>query len=383
MNKNSLPGKFEDFSEARRNSFITIKNLKDEGKKVIGVFCAFTPTEIIMAADAVLVSLCGMSEEPIIDAEKDLPRNLCPLIKASYGFAITDKCPYFYFSDMIVGETTCDGKKKMYEFLSDIKKTHVMQLPQNYTDEDSYKLWKNELLKLKKVIEIFYGITITEEKLSAAIRLKNRERAALRKFYELGKLEPPAITGYEMHKVLSGAGFKLDKEALIEDIESLTAEALDRYNAGERKVSKDAKRILVTGCPLGEATEKIIKAIEGNGGVVVCYENCGGVKALDKLVDENKEPIEALTEKYLNIACSCMTPNDKRIDLLEKLCAEYKVDGVIDVILQACHTYNIETLRLKRFFDNKNLPYMSIETDYSQIDTGQINTKMEAFIEML
>ena len=78
-----------------------------------------------------------------------------------------------------------------------------------------------------------------------------------------------------------------------------------------------------------------------------------------------------------------MTPNDKRIDLLEKLCAEYKVDGVIDVILQACHTYNIETLRLKRFFDKKNLPYMSIETDYSQVDIGQINTKMEAFIEML
>jgi benzoyl-CoA reductase/2-hydroxyglutaryl-CoA dehydratase subunit BcrC/BadD/HgdB len=380
---NSLPGKFEDFSEARRNSFITIKNLKDEGKKVIGVFCAFTPTEIIMAADAVPVSLCGMSEEPIVDAEKHLPRNLCPLIKASYGFAITDKCPYFYFSDMIVGETTCDGKKKMYEFLADIKKTHVMQLPQNYTDEDSYKLWKNELIKLKKVIEDFYGIQITEEKLREAIRLKNRERVALRKFYEFGKLEPPAITGYELHKVLSGAGFKLDKEALIEAIESLTKEALDRYNAGERKVSKDAKRILITGCPLGEATEKIIKGIENNGGVVVCYENCGGVKTLYNLVDENKEPIEALTEKYLNIACSCMTPNDKRIDLLEKLCAEYKVDGVIDVVLQACHTYNIETLRLKRFFDKKNLSYMSIETDYSQIDTGQINTKMEAFIEML
>jgi benzoyl-CoA reductase/2-hydroxyglutaryl-CoA dehydratase subunit BcrC/BadD/HgdB len=379
----NLPEKFEDFSEARRNSFITIKNMKEAGKKVIGVFCAFTPTEIIMAPGAVPVSLCGMSEEPIVDAEKDLPRNLCPLIKASYGFAITDKCPYFYFSDMIVGETTCDGKKKMYEFLADIKKTHVMQLPQNYMDEDSYKLWYNELVKFKKVIEGFYDSPITEEKLRAAIRLKNRERTVLRKFYELGKLEPPAITGYEMHKVLSGAGFKLDKEVLIEDIDSLTAEALDRYNAGERKVSKDAKRILITGCPLGEATEKIIKAIEDNGGVVVCYENCGGAKTLDNLVDENKEPIEALTEKYLNIACSCMTPNDKRIDLLEKLCAEYKVDGVIDVILQACHTYNIETLRLKRFFDKKNLPYMSIETDYSQVDIGQINTKMEAFIEML
>ena len=186
-----------------------------------------------------------------------------------------------------------------------------------------------------------------------------------------------------MHKVLSGAGFKLDKEILIKDLESITEEALGRYNAGERKVSKDAKRILITGCPLGEATEKIIKAIEDNGGVVVCYENCGGAKTIGTLVDEDKEPIIALTEKYLNIACSCMTPNDNRIDILEKLCTEYKADGVIDVILQACHTYNVETLRLRRYFDKKDLPYMSIETDYSQTDTGQINTRMAAFIEML
>lgn len=380
---NNFPQKFEEYSEARRNAFVTIKNLKDEGKKVVGVFCAFTPTEIIMAADAVPVSLCGVSEEPIQDAERHLPRNLCPLIKSSYGFAITDKCPFFYFSDMIVGETTCDGKKKMYEFLADIKKTHVMQLPQTYKEEDSYKLWKNELIKLKNELEKFYKVEITEERLKEAIKLKNRERIALRRFYELGKLQPPAITGYEMHKVLSGAGFKWDKEALIKSITEITKDTLDRYNNGERKVSKDAKRILVTGCPLGEATEKIIRAIEDNGGVVVCYENCGGAKTLGTLVDESKEPIEALTDKYLNIACSCMTPNDNRIDILENLCEEYKVDGVIDVILQACHTYNVETLRLKRYFGEKKLPYMSIETDYSQMDIGQINTRIAAFIEML
>ena len=65
-----------------------------------------------MAAGAVVVSLCSTSDETIEEAEKDLPRNLCPLIKSSYGFGKTDKCPYFYFSDLVVGETTCDGKKK-------------------------------------------------------------------------------------------------------------------------------------------------------------------------------------------------------------------------------------------------------------------------------
>lgn len=65
-----------------------------------------------MAAGAVVVSLCSTSDETIEEAEKDLPRNLCPLIKSSYGFGKTDKCPYFYFSDLVVGETTCDGKRK-------------------------------------------------------------------------------------------------------------------------------------------------------------------------------------------------------------------------------------------------------------------------------
>ena len=83
-----------------------------------GTFCTFTPLEILDAAGMLAVSLCGMSAETIPAAEVDLPRNLCPLIKSSYGFYVSDKCPYTYFSDLVVGETTCDGKKKMYELMS-------------------------------------------------------------------------------------------------------------------------------------------------------------------------------------------------------------------------------------------------------------------------
>ncbi len=76
-------------------------------------FCTYTPIELIHAAGAVAVSLCGTSDEPIHYAERHLPKNLCPLIKSSYGFAISEQCPYFYFADLLVGgETTCDGKKK-------------------------------------------------------------------------------------------------------------------------------------------------------------------------------------------------------------------------------------------------------------------------------
>lgn len=380
---NNLPEHFDEYSEARRNSFVTVKNFKEQGKVVAGVFCAFTPMEIIIAAGAVPVSLCGFSEEPIPDAERELPANLCPLIKSSYGFAITDKCPYFYYSDIVVGETTCDGKKKMYELLSDYKNTHIMQLPQTAEGEDSFNMWRKELVKLKEKVEKLCGTEITDEKLREAINLKNRERKAIKEFYELGKLNPPPVTGYEIHKVLSGAGFKFDKEVLIQSLNQMTEELMDKYKSGVGPVQKNAKRILVTGCPLGEATEKIIKAIEENGGVVVCYENCGGAKSMERLVDEDKDPIDALAEKYISTACSCMTPNSSRLDLLDRLCDEYRADGVIDVVLQACHTYNIETQRLRKHFQKSGTSYMSIETNYSQSDIGQINTRIAAFIEML
>ena len=160
---NNLPDQFETFAQARKNGFLAAKEVKDSGKKMIGTFCCFTPSEIIIAAKAIPVGVCGVSEEPIPAAEKVLPRNLCPLIKSSYGHAITDTCPYFYFSDLLIGETTCDGKKKMYEELSKVKPMHVMQLPNRASGKYEFNLWKDEIILLKEVLEKELDITIQKK----------------------------------------------------------------------------------------------------------------------------------------------------------------------------------------------------------------------------
>ena len=193
----NLPADFETYAEARKAGFMRMKELKDNGARVIGVFCSFVPQELILAAGAVSVGLCASSEEPIRAAEADLPRNLCPLIKASYGFALTDTCPYFYFSDLVVGETTCDGKKKMFELMNDIKETYVLQLP-SARDENALDAWEKEIIRFWKKLEDFYGITITEEDVRKAIELKNHERDVMLRFLELGKLDPAPLSGYEM-----------------------------------------------------------------------------------------------------------------------------------------------------------------------------------------
>lgn len=378
----NLPEIFEEFGEGRRNAFIKAKELKDKDIPLIGVFCTYFPQEIALSMGAATVSLCATSDETIADAEQDLPRNLCPLIKSSYGFAKTDKCPFFFFSDLIVGETTCDGKKKMYEYLSDFKPVHVMELP-NSQSEDGLKLWKNEIIKLKSTLEKMFDVKISEDDIRKAIKIKNNERKALKKFYELGKREPVAMLGQDIFKVINGTTFSFDKEAIPKQMDELIEKIDSEYEVEKKYESKP--RILITGCPIGGAAEKIIKAIEDNGAYVVAFENCSVAKAVDELVDEeNPDVYDALSRKYLSIGCSCMTPNPNRIKLLNKMIDEYKIDAVVDVVLTACHTYNVETLSIKRFVNNeKNKPYMSVETDFSTNDIGQLNTRMAAFIEML
>ncbi len=381
MSNNQLPEIFEQFSEARRNGFLKVKELKDKNIHVVGTYCTFVPEELIMAAKAVPVSLCSMSDETIAEAEKDLPRNLCPLIKSSYGFGKTDKCPYFYFSDLVVGETTCDGKKKMYEYMEEFKPVHIMQLPNGSTGENNVSFWKNEIVAFKEKLESFFNIKITEEDIKEAIVLRNKQRVALKGFYELGKLNPPATTGMEIYKTLSGSMFAFDKNQNIADLENLTQKTKEQYDK-EKFAGK--KRILFTGCPLGAATEKVVNSIESNGAVVVYFDNCTTSKAVDQLVDENKDVYDALAEKYISIGCSCMSPNTNRTDIIAKAMDDYKIDGVVDMVLQACHTYAVESNVIKKLVNGKNsTPYICIETDYSQSDVAQINTRVAAFIEML
>lgn len=377
-----LPEVFEEFAEQRKNSFLAVKELKDKGVPVIGSYCTYFPQEIAMAMGAASVSLCSTSDETIADAEKELPKNLCPLIKSSYGFAKTDKCPFFYFSDVVVGETTCDGKKKMYEYMAEFKDVFIMELP-NTQREEALALWKNEIIRFKEYLEKKFDVTITEDDIRRAIKINNEGRRALKRLYEVMKNEPTPITGYDLFKVLYGSTFKFDRSQIPGEVNALVDKIEKKYAEG--KMQPKRPRILITGCPLGGATEKVIKAVEENGGIVVTYENCSGAKAIDKEVDEtNPDVYDALARRYLNIGCSVMTPNPNRLELLGRLIDEYKVDGVVEMTLQACHTYNVEAFGIRKFVnEQKKIPYINVETDYSQADIGQLGTRIAAFIEML
>ena len=381
MANHDLPKLFDEFVDARKNGFLAAKEFKEKGGKLAGTLCSYTPQEVLDAGGIASVGLCGTSNETIPDAEKVLPKNLCPLIKSTYGFAYSEKCPYTYFSDIIVGETTCDGKKKMYELMKEFKNVYIMELP-NTQNESALELWKKEIIRFKEYLEETFNTTITEEQVRHAVHVANQGRLALRRFYETMKNDPAPMEGSKLFNVLYGSQFKFDKEAMPAEIDALTEKIMKEYEEGEKPERR--KRILLTGCPSSGAPMKVVKAIEENGGNVVVYENCGGAKSVDRLIDEDAEDIyQAIAERYLAIGCSVMTPDTNRYELLERLLDEYQVEGVVEMTLQACHTYNIEAKSIEKRVKEKGLPYIHIETDYSQADVGQLDTRIAAFLEMI
>lgn len=384
MEYQDLPKTFDEFAEVRKAGFLKAKEFKENGGKIAGCLCSYTPNEILDAAGIASVGLCGTSNEVVPDAEKVLPKNLCPLIKSTYGFAFTQKCPYTYFSDIIIGETTCDGKKKMYELLNEMKETYILHLPQGQDHPYAKKMWLEELNLLKERLEEKFGVEVTEEKLREAVHNRNRLRDATLAMFELQMTCPPAMQGTEMMHIRQMGTFTFDLEEQIHNLETKVAHAKAAYEAGERPIPASAKRILLTGCPSAGVIQKVGGAIENNGGVIVCYDDCGGERTSRLKIDANAENImEAIADRYLSIHCSVMTPNMDRMENTKEMMKKYQVDGVVEVVLQACHTFNVEADLMRRAVEGEGVPYMKLETDYATADSGQIETRIAAFIEML
>ena len=382
-----LPEHFEDFAEARREGFLKVKELKDSGKNICGSFCQYTPAEIIRAAGLYQVGLCGRSAAPLKTAETRLPANLCPLIKASYGHALEESCPYAFFSDIVVGETTCDGKKKMYELLGELKPMQVIHLPNVPDYERSLDMWISEVRAFKEGLEEKFDITITDDMLNESIEWCNKERIQAARIYELGKYDPPAISGVRMNDIMDGEQYIFDKEEKYNKINDILDQCEKNWQEGIYPYEPDPyrPRLIVSGGGYGGAKYKTVNVIEELGGAIVCYEGCGGISSRRRLVDEDRsrDPLIRIAEKYLEVPCAVVSPNTRRMKQVADTIDEWNADGYVSITLHSCNPFAIETENIRRVCESKGIPLLHIETDFYPNDEGQIRTRIEAFLEMI
>lgn len=359
-----------------------LQEKRKEGRKVAGVYCGYAPTELILAMGISPATLCAFSNATIEAAETVLPANLCPLIKSSYGFIITDTCPFYGLSDAVIGETTCDGKKKMFELITALKPTHIMDLPQVPDEEEAVTNWTAMIRKLEGFLEATFGAHTTDEGIEESIRDINRRNAMMREVFEFAALTPAVVGWRELYDLtfLAQGSSGRDMEPVLTEV---LAKLEKRRSDGYRYGPAGAPRVMVTGCPVGGDAEKVFAIIEEAGGVIVALDACSGFKPYMTDTEEGTgDPVRALSERYLKIPCSCMTPNARRLTEMTRLIEKFRPDAVIDVVLQACHSFNIESHKVGEHVGKAHgLPFLKIVTDFSLGDVEQIRTRVEALLE--
>lgn len=368
---------------------LRVKELMDEkaaGRKVVGSFCVFVPEEIVRAADATLVGLCTGADFATEEVEKLLPRNTCALIKSAFGFKLGKVCPYIESADMIVGENTCDGKKKSYEVLKDmVPNLYVMDLPQMKSKEGR-DLLKAEFFRFKNAVEKLTGLGIDLERLRKGIQIVNNKRKAIHRLSGLRKADPSPISGLDA--LLANQVFFYDDPARYTDsLNKICDELEKRIEEGKGVFPKETPRVLLSGCPMAVPNWKLPWIIETSGAVIVGEESCVGERGTRNLTDDTGSTVEALMEaivdRYFQVDCAIFTPNQDRLNHVEEMFREYKADGVIHYGLQFCQPYITESLPVEKALEDKKIPVLRIETDYSMEDVGQLKTRVEAFVEVI
>ncbi len=350
---------------------------KAQGRPVVGIMCEYCPRELILAVGGLPVCLCGGHASTIPAAERDLPANVCPLVKSTYGFHVQGSNPFLEMADLVVAETTCDSKKKMFELLAESRPTYLIELPQRANDPQGRRHWQREVHRFRDFLQSHFQHEITDCELRRAIAAMNEERRLRRELAELMRSERPPLTGLELLTLKSSISCLPDD---MDHYRALLDSLPTRQDPPE--VSSRA-RVLLTGVPVVHGAERVVQIIEDSGGLIVCQENCTGLKPILEDVDgAAPDPLLAVADKYYALHCSVMTPNTHRLEVMRQLIEEYRPNCVIELIWQSCLTYDIESLFVRRLVEKElGLPYLRIETDYSPSDSERIAVRVQALYE--
>jgi benzoyl-CoA reductase/2-hydroxyglutaryl-CoA dehydratase subunit BcrC/BadD/HgdB len=360
---------------------------KQAGQKVVGTYCLFVPEELIYAAGAHPVRLCAGVYESCEVGEDFLPETSCPMVRSEMGLSALPILSFYHECDMVVAPGSCDWKVKMAESLSQFVPVTMLDLPSVKERESSRRMWLEEVTRFKQDVEKLCKVKIDRRRLQDAIHTLQRAQAEVHRLQAIRKHQPPVISGRDALEVLNVYFFD-HVETWTKALRKLNDELEERVLQNVSVARPNAVRLLLTGSPMVFPNWKIPTVIEELGAHIAVDEFCTSYRYLhDKVaVDEGtvSDMMHAIADRYL-LPCSCPVFSNT-IDRRDKLCRlidEYKVEGVIYHILKGCHPFDAEMKIVEKTLQEKNVPMLKIETDYSPQDVEQLRTRIEAFKETI
>jgi len=362
-----------------------LKEAKNKGVKTIGYFPGnYVPEELIYASGAIPLCLInGGDSRPAEAALSVVPQVICPFARAQIGERLLGKNPYYSMIDMLVAPITCQHLKKVaevWEYNGDLE-IFKLGIPHQYYNDFEIEYFTDRLRVLKDRLQEFTGNEITDEKISEAIGLYNKMRELLKNISLLRRISPSLLSGLDFVK-LNHASLYADPAFMVDFLDSIYHELKDKQQTTETS----APRILLIGPNIGYGDYEVLELVKATGGDIVIEEICEGVRYYWNTIESKGDLLESLANGYLvdRIPCAFMRYSTrKRLDFILKLIKDFGVSGVIWYELVCCETYDAESYFFSQKMGERNIPMLILESDYSTANTGQLKTRIEAFIEIL
>jgi len=366
------------------------KELKAQGKKIVGYTCIYSPLEMMTALDLVSYRVFGDMREPLTEADRGLPAAFCPIMRSCLDLGLKGR---YDFLDGMVTAHACDPQEKtvhVWECLITHSYFHFIDIP-GTLHEGAQEYFKGQLTDLKKTLESFTGKELSTEKLKRAIEAHNQQRALVRELYDLRKPDPPLISGTETLQVIK-ALMSIPVEEGSELLRQVISEVRERKDGPQ----KQAARLLVWGSTIDDTS--LVGMIEDIGANVVMDDHCGGSRAYRTDVKLTEDPLDGLAYYYLvelvpprtfreavlgETRKDYVADLESRFSYLKDYAKGWNVNGVILQSVRYCDPHAFEVQGVEDYLNGLGFPNTYLEHDYSEGSLAPLRTRVQAFLEMI
>lgn len=361
------------------------RELKAEGKKIIGYFCIYPPVEMMTALEMVPFRILGDMQEPITEADAYLPTVVCPFLRSCFDIGLKGRYEFF---DGFVGVHVCDQCEKLAHLWTYYIKhpyTHFIDIPHTVHDA-SFEFFEAELNTFRKTLERFAGKELSHERLQGAISSHNEQRALVRGLYELRKPDPPLLSGTENLEIMV-ALMSIPVEEGNELLREVIAEVQERKDGPQ----KQSARLLIWGTPIDNVA--LLEMIEGCGSNVVMDDTCVGTRFYGPDVKPSENLLQGIAHHYLKDTRCPRTFREttgnygadleNRFDYLKGYAKGWNVNGVILQAIKYCDTHGFDVPAVKDYLEGLGLPVLFLEHEYSMVALAPLRTRVQAFLELM
>jgi benzoyl-CoA reductase/2-hydroxyglutaryl-CoA dehydratase subunit BcrC/BadD/HgdB len=359
-------------------------NKAKEGHKIIGYSAGgYLPEELVLACDAIPICFIQAGNNAILrDAGAYICRWFDPFWRSQIGYLTSGKDPYYSIVDLIVVPIT-DNHVRAFSntlgYYTPEVESFVFGVP-HVKDKIALDYYLKGISRLKKKLEDFTQIEITDYRLKQSIKLCNRERELFREISLMRKSDNFAVDSKDF-VALNHGSFIADKEIMIDILESFIQEIKDNS-----PLPKDDPRIMFTGSTLARGDSKVMGIIEDSGGAIVMEEFAEGIRPYWGEVKTDGDLMANLAESYFmdRICPGWFRPGTERLNYLVKLAKEYNTAGLIWYQLMYRESYKVESYFFPGILKKETgLPMLVLESEYDAMETGPMKTRIETFIETM